>query len=290
MKIKLFPSLERKSVSEKIVHISVSVIFMAVALSYLYLLVWAVIAACKTHTEIALEPFGLPETWNWKNFLAIPELLKVNRNTFWDMLFNSAYFCILCALLTQFCSLTFAYALSKYTFPGSKWIYLVILVTISLPIYGNAGATYKLYHDLGLINSYAQIIPSYNGFNMFALYYYAYFTNLSWTYAEAAKVDGANDFQIYFKIMLPQAKPIFGALFLTQWINLWNSYESHLVYLSEKPTLSVGIYQFNKEMIYNARLDILFAACVVVMIPALVLFVVFNKAITTNVSVGGIKG
>lgn len=63
-----------------------------------------------------------------------------------------------------------------------------------------------------------------------------------------------------------------------------------MVYLPNIPTLPVGIYQFNTEMLYRARLDILFAACVITVIPAIILYVVFNKAITTNVSVGGIKG
>jgi ABC-type glycerol-3-phosphate transport system permease component len=79
-------------------------------------------------------------------------------------------------------------------------------------------------------------------------------------------------------------------MFLTQWISVWNSYESALVYIPKLPTLPVGIYQFNQEMIYAARLDILFAACVIVVLPALLLFAIFNKTITTSVSVGGIKG
>ena len=217
-------------------------------------------------------------------------MLKVGKNTFWDMLFNSCYFSIVAVFLNQFCCITLAYAISKYKFPGSGLIYTVILIVMTLPIYGSGGATYKLYHDLGLIDSYAQIITAYNGFTAYTLYYYAYFKNLSSTYMEAAKIDGAQDFQVYFRIMLPQAKPIFGALFLQQWVVIWNEYASPLIYLPNKPTLPVGIYQFNMEMIYNARLDILFAACVVVMIPAVTLFIIFNKTITTSVSVGGIKG
>ena len=103
-------------------------------------------------------------------------------------------------------------------------------------------------------------------------------------------MDGANAFQIYLYAMLPQAKPILGALFLTGWVGSWNSYEGALVYLPNLPTMPVGIYQCNTEMIYRARFDILFAACLLVSIPALILFAVFNKTITTNVSVGGLKG
>ena len=83
---------------------------------------------------------------------------------------------------------------------------------------------------------------------------------------------------------------MFGALFLTEWLGNWNEYSSCLVYLPNLPTLPVGIYQFNTEMIYRARLDILFAACVIVALPAIILFIVFNKTLTTSVSVGGIKG
>lgn len=286
----MFRGLKRKAPMEKVLYIIVSAFFMLVALSYIYILVWAIIAACKTHTEIVMDPFSLPEKWNWSHFLEVIELFEVNGSTFFDMLFNSIWFSVLGVFLTQFCSIMFAYCLSKYRFPGSNWIYTVILVVLTLPIYGSSGAQYKLYYNLGLINNYGQIISAYNGFNLYTLYYMAYFRNLSWTYAEAGKLDGANDFQIWFRIMLPQAKPIFGAMFLTQWIQVWNSYESALVYLPKLPTLPVGIYQFNQEMIYSARLDILFAACVIVVLPALILFAVFNKTITTSVSVGGIKG
>lgn len=149
---------------------------------------------------------------------------------------------------------------------------------------------YKLYHSLGFINSYVQVLANAGGFSMFFLYYVAFFKNLSWTYAEAAMMDGADDFQIYFRVMLPQTKPMFGALFLTSWIQTWNSYEHALIYLPSLPTLPSGIYQFSLEMQYRARLDILFAACVLISVPAIILFIVFNKTITTNVSIGGIKG
>lgn len=288
--MKLFGNLKRRSPAEVALYIFVSVIFMVVALSYLYILVWAAIAGIRTNAEIVMDPFGLPSTWHWKNYLDVFYLLEVNGSDFLDMLFNSIWFSVAGVLLQQFTTVTFAYACCKYKFKGSALPYAIVLVMLTLPIYGNSGATYKLYHSLGLIDSYAQILAGAGGFSIFFLYYTAYFKNLSWTYGEAAMIDGANDFQIYFRVMLPQAKPIFGALFLTSWIQNWNQYESALIYLQKLPTLPVGIYQFNTEMIYRARLDILFAACVLISIPAIILFVAFNKVITTNVSVGGIKG
>lgn len=286
----MFKSLKRKPLSEKILYIFVSCIFMIVALSYLYILVWTIIAGCKTHTEIVMDPMGLPQKWNFSNFLEVFGRLNVNGKGFWSMLFSSVWFSIVGSLLTQLCSITFAYCTTKYTFPGSKWVYPILIIVMTLPVYGTDGARYKLFYDLGLIDSYFQIISSYTATNAFTLFYMAYFSNMSNVYQEAARVDGAQDFQIWFKVMLPQAKPMFGAMFLTQWIGVWNNYQSALVFIPNIPTLPVGIYQFNKEMIYQARLDILFAACFITALPALILFIAFNKTITTSVSVGGVKG
>ena len=283
-------AFSRKSKAEIVLHIFVSLIFFAVCASYCYLIVWAVFAGLKSHTEVILSPFTIPSEWHWEHFIEVFQRLKVGKNNFFNMVFNSVWFSVGTSALTHFFTAGFAYVCTKYKFPGSNLPYLIILIMITLPIYGNSGATYKLYHSLGLVNNYAQIIAAAGGFNMFFLYYRAFYQNLSWTYAEAAMVDGADDFQIYFRIMSPMAKPIMGALFITSWLANWNAYDSALVFLPNLPTLPVGIYQFNTEMIYQARLDILFAACVIVMLPALILFTVFNKTITTNVSIGGLKG
>ena len=288
--MKRLKTLGRKTPGEAALHIFVSAFFAVVAFTYVYLFFWAVMSACKTHTENVMDPFALPKEWKWDHFIEVITTLEVNGNGFLDMLFNICYFSVLGAFLSTFVTITFAYCCTVYKFPGSEWPYTIILIIMTLPIYGAGGATYALYRNLGLVDTYAHIICSAAGMSANFLYFRAYFKNMSWTYAEAAEIDGCGPFRIYFRVMLPQAKPIFGALFLTTWLSSWNNYESAMLYLPNLPTLPVGIYQFNTEMIYRARLDILFAACVLVSIPAIILFTVFNKMITTNVSVGGIKG
>ena len=286
----LFNRFKRRPKAEVALYCFVSAIFMVVCLSYLYIFFWAVLAGLRTHGEIVLDPFAMPEVLQWKNYTDVFSIFEVNHVGFWGMLKNSVWFSVCSVFINQFVAMTFSYVCTKYKFWGSELPYTIILIMLTLPIYGSSGAEYKLVHSLGLIDSYAYILTAAAGFNMFFLYYRAYFKNMSWTYAEAAMMDGANDFQIYFKVMLPQTKPIFGALYLSQWVTNWNSYEGALIYLPHLPTLPVGIFEFNTEMIYRARLDILFAACVWVALPAFILFIAFNKVITTNVSVGGIKG
>lgn len=281
---------KRQAKSETLLYFVVSAVFMVVALSYLFMFGWMVIAGLSTHKEIVLNPFEFPETLHWENYIDVFSSFEVNGSGFVDMLFNSVWFSVVAVLINQFTAITFAYCCTKYKFPGSNLPKTIILIMITLPIYGTAGATYKIYHDLGMIDNYWVILMSASGMNINFLYYNSYFRNMSGTYMEAAMLDGANDFQIYFKVMFPLARPIFGALFLTSWVGSWNSYESAMVYHPSLPTLPVGIYQFYTEMIYRGRLDIMFAACVWVSLPAIILFIVFNKVITTNVSIGGIKG
>ena len=275
---------------EKVLYIMVSLVFALVAASYLYILIWMFISACKTHNEIIMEPFGLPKTWLWEHFGETFRTLEVNGTGFFQMLFNSIWFSTIPVIINQFTTALFAYTCTKYKFPTSRLPYIITMVMITLPIYGTGGAAYRLNYQLGLINNYAAVFFSVGGFGLYYLYYQAFFKNLSWTYAEAAQMDGANDFDIFFRVMLPLTKPMIAALSIIAWIANWNSYENQLINHPQLPTLPLGIYQFNIEMIYRARMDILFAACLFVTIPALILFIIFNKTITTNVSLGGIKG
>lgn len=288
--MKMPNSLRRKSKAEVAIYLFVSLVFAVIAFSYVYIYVWAIIAGTKTHVEIVNNPFSLPEVWNWKHYIEAFTLFKVNGVGFWEMLFNSIYFSVVCTLVQQFVTIAFAYCCTKYKFPGSELPYLIILIMSTLPIYGTAGATYRLYSNLGILDSYAQIICATAGFSMQFLIYRGFYKNTSWAYAEAAMMDGADEFKIFTKVMFPLAKPIFWSLFLSSWLGTWNSYSSGLIYHPSLPTLPVGIYQFNTEMVYRARLDILFAACIIISIPAVVLFTAFNKMLTTSISVGGIKG
>lgn len=286
----MFKNLKRKSPAEKVLYYFVSLVFAVVAASYVYIVIWTLMSSLKTHTEIVLDPFSLPKKPIWTHYLELVDLFQVNGHGFLEMFFNSVWFSVVGSLLGQITVARFAYACTKYKFRGSGLVYSIILVMLTLPLYGSSGATYRIIYNLGLTDSYAHVLLSMSGITGNFLYYRAYIQGISSTYMEAAKMDGANHFQIYRMVMFPQIKPLFTAMFLTTWLASWNNYESAMIYLPNLPTLPVGIYLFNTEMIYHVRLDLLFAACMVVSVPALILYIFFNKVITTSVSIGGIKG
>ena len=172
-------SFRRKSKGEIALHIFVSFIFFLVAASYVYVFLWAVVAGTKTHTEIVINPFSLPQEWHWEHFLDVFSLLEVNGKNFWDMLFNSVYFSVFAVGLLQLVTMSFAYFCTKYKFPGSELPYIIILVMLTLPLYGTGGATYRIFKALGMVDSYTHILCSLAGFNMNFLNYRACFKNMS---------------------------------------------------------------------------------------------------------------
>jgi ABC-type glycerol-3-phosphate transport system permease component len=256
---------------------------------YLYILFWLVMTCCKTHLEIALDPFALPTRWRWDHFSQMVEQFEYKRTGFWGMVWNSTWVSVGGALIVMLTAASTSYIATRYTFPCSKYLAPFIMFTLIFPLYGSSGANYRLMFELGLHDGpmYLLWFVGFGGWIWF--YFQSFWINLSWTYAEAAKIDGANDWIIFYQIMFPQAMGMFLALFIGQWSTYWQDYGSALLYLRETPTLSLGIYYFEQEMQYRARRDILFCACLVSSIPSYVMYACFQGFMYKNVSIGGIK-
>ena len=279
-----------KTLSECIVYSIVFVFFLCLAASYLFVLVWTMLAGMRTHVSVVLYPFEqMFQELKPGNLINVFSLIKVGKSGFFKMTLTSLYFSVASATLQILVTSMLAYVTTKYRFPCSNWFYYVTMFTMVLPLYGTGGAQYKLYHALGFINSPLQVIASASGIGINFLYYNSFYRGLSNSYMEAAEMDGANEWQVFFKIVFPQSMGITGALWLTIWLSSWNGYQGFLIYMPKLPNLAAGIYLFKLEMVYRARMDILFGACFFAAIPPIILFALFNRVLTSNVSLGGIK-
>lgn len=281
--------LQQRTVPERILYGIVFAVFAVVAFFYLYIYFWCFTSGLKTHDEIVLYPFALPQKWIVGNFFEVFSFMNVAGFGYFGMLFNSIYFSVGGALIKVTVTSIFAYTCTKYKFPGSTLVYPIIMIMLTLPIYGSSGSMYIIIKRLGLINSYSQIILAINGMNMWFLYFTATFKGVSDTYGEAAVIDGANDFQVYFQVMLPQAFNLWLAMFLMSWEADWNNYSSVLLYLPKLPTLAGGLYMFEIDAVQSVRFDMLYAAYSLSAIPPLVIFAFFSNILTNSISIGGVK-
>lgn len=282
-------SINRRAKSELISRTIFSVLFMLLALTYLYSLGWAILAGGNTHDAVVLYPFKWPEKFNIMNYIDAFTMLEVRDTNMIMMIFNSVWLATGTAVLNIFAAALMAYAVTKYKFIGRKFLVVANIIIMTLPIIGSMPSTYRIYSTLNFIDSPLILICSFSGFGAINLYMCAFFKNLSWTFAESAIMDGAGNHRILFQIMLPLARgPIF-ALGIIQFVAMWNDYTTALVFLPNLPTLATGIYLFQVQMQYAARMDILMAATVLSTLPPLVLYMCFNKLILSNVTLGGVK-
>jgi ABC-type glycerol-3-phosphate transport system permease component len=227
---------------------------------------------------------------NFSNYVKAMGQLESAGAPFFTMVFNSMWYSIGGTLLSLTVAACSTYVVAKYRNAFTRFVFNLVIFLMVFPIIGSGPSLYKFFTTLHFEETPFILLTGLN--NMCNLMMYAFFSALPWTYAEAAKLDGANDFQIFWKIMLPMALPSISVLFVTQVISMWNDYTTPLRYLKESyPTLSVGIYTYEKFTQYgDLNYPVYFAGVTLSMIPPIALFTVMQNTIMSKVYFGGIKG
>ena len=289
---------KQKSVSGKVVWTIAFVLLLIYALYVLFFFAFAFICAVKTDNKqytmdkIENKLFSFEGGFNLKNFsTAFDQLEKLlNGYSFESLLWNSIWRTVTSSLLAILTSSMVCYILVFYRSKLTKFIYTLGLFVSILPIYGSAGSTYRLMYNINFINNPINMVVSISLFGGYFFYMYAFFKSLSWEYAEAAFIDGANHYQVFFKVMLPMALPSIAALFIMSFISGWNDYESTLLYMNKYPNLAYGVYAFSENQKYVANMPGLFAGVLITIVPVLILFLLFQNTIMEKVHLGGLKG
>ena len=126
------------------------------------------------------------------------------------------------------------------------------------------------------------------------LVFYDTFSSLPDAYMEAAEIDGASEFSVLSRIMIPLAKNIFATIFLLRLIGLWNDYQTPLVYIPDEPVLAYGLWKFftnpGNGPVRFSSMPHKIAGCMIVFLPIFAVFLALHKRLIGNVSMGGIKG
>lgn len=294
--VRIFMNKE-SGVAEKIAKTVFYLIFWVYSAAFLFFVFWAFYNSMKpTDEEFLTNMMAFPTSWKVENYLDAYNYItdKDSGVGFIAMFINSLWFAGGSAFLTTFMHAVTGYIFAKYTFPGQKVAFRIILISIAIPIVGSLPSLYKVIYALHIQESPLILLMYLSGFGSNFLIMYAFFRSVSRTYMEAAEIDGANRFQIFFKIMLPMASGPFLSLFLLTFIAQWNNYETPMLFLRTMPTLSSGLYNFSYNLQFDHSLlngrPMFFAGILMASIPVIILVAVFGDKIMKNVNMGGIKG
>ncbi len=290
----------QKSLSKKIVYTVAFVLMLLYALIILYFFVYGILISLKLNqTEYVQDlmdvnifsfprPFGIENLKNYSRIFTTWKQLD-GTNSFLDMVWNSVWRTASSSFLTWFTTAIVCYVLVHYKSKFTEFLYVLGLFISMFPLYGSQAAQYKLYYNLNLIDNPAITFVSITLYGGYFFYMYAFWKAISHSYAEAAAIDGANHYQILFKIMFPQVLPSIIALFVMQFITAWNDYESTAAYMSAYPNLAYGTYMVSEAGKNAGNTPQLFAGVMLSLIPILILFITFQNTIMEKVYLGGLK-
>ena len=206
MKFDLKNKLIKRSLGERIVFAIVFVLFAVYAFILLYPLFFSFTASLlKDGRTYVKDPMAIPTTLYLSNYLKAFEELKIRETSFIGMFLNSLWYAGGCTILSIFSSSMLAYVVAKYQFRGRNFLYSLALVIMIVPTYGTESAKYRLMSQLGCTDSPLFLLCSWWAFGVYFLLIYSFFKGLSWSYSEAAFIDGAGHFYVFFCIMMPMA-------------------------------------------------------------------------------------
>nr|WP_276932638.1 carbohydrate ABC transporter permease [Globicatella sulfidifaciens] len=264
-------------------------------------LVYILIASFMDPTTLLTKGISFnPKDWTLQGYQRVFSDSSIVRG-----FFNSIFYSLAFSIITVAVSMLTAYPLSRKDLVGRKWINIMLLITMFFG--GGLVPTYLLVKQLGMLNTvWSILIPgAVNVWNIILIRTYC--QNLPEELIEAAVIDGANDFQIFVKIIVPLCKPILFVLFLYAFVGQWNSYFDAMIYLKDPKLEPLQLVlrkiliqnQPNQEMIgtNTAMIDIQriaemikYATIVVSSLPLLIMYPFFQKYFDKGILVGSIKG
>ena len=268
------------------------VFFIIYAITLFFPIIWTAYNSLKSMREYNSDSFGLPQILHWENYVNIFDE-RVMTVSIPFAIFNTLWRTVGSVTIGIFFTACTSYVTCKYSnqFKWLNHIYTFVVTIMIIPILGSTAAAYDINHNILQIANKPHLwwITWTSGIGFGFLMQYSAWKNLSWNYAEAAFIDGASNFQVFFKIMMPMVKPILTALFVVNFISGWGEYMTTIMYMDEWPSLGYMIYSLQKRAEYFG-MPMYFSVIMVSMIPTIGIFVAFQETIMQNMTTGGLKG
>jgi multiple sugar transport system permease protein len=259
-----------------------------VALAVLFLgPVLLVILTSLMSNEQALTASLIPTTWEWGNYLRVFTDVPLLR---WFG--NSAMYAVLATAFMLISSVPAAYVLARVKFRGSKLIFLAVIVAMLLPPQVTAIPIYVMWSQAHLTGTlWPLILPNLLGdaFSIFLLR--QFFLTIPKEYGDAARIDGASEWGVLLRVIVPMARPGIAAAAIFMFFNSWNDYYGPLLYASENEQawpVAYGLATFRGA--HGTDWSITMAITVLVMIPVVLIFFFAQRVFVEGITLSGVKG
>lgn len=237
-----------------------------------------------------LLQYGLNLGINWSRMgFENYTLLFTGQHDYWVWFFNSVLLTVVTVVLTLLVSAFVGYGFSAYDFKGKNALFIIVLIILSIPLEVVMMPLYKQISTWGLMDSYVAIVLPFAAHASTIFFFRQYLLGLPKSLLEAGRIDGATEYGIFFRLIMPIMKPAFAAMAILNGMNAWNNYLWPLLVIrsADKYTLTIGLNTLINP--YGDNYSLLVVGSFFSIIPIFVLFICFQQYFIEGMTAGAVK-
>ena len=269
----------------RVLDVITYIVMIGLAIAFVLPLLWMIGASLKEEGQVlAVPPTLFPSQPQWANYVQVVELIPV---FFWNsvkLAFINVFGLLIVASLAGF-------AFGRLRFPGRDILFLVVLATAMIPGIAYLIPQYLIFRQIGWIDTQLPLWVPRVFTPVFATFLMRqYFKTLPQELEDAARVDGAGTFTVFWRIMLPQTTPALAAISIFTFLDSWNDLFGPLIYINSEnlQTLPVALAQFQNE--YFTQITLLMAGATIAVMPVILVYIFAQKYFIQGITMTGLKG
>ena len=272
----------------------ITILIIPGAIMFIAPFLWMISTSLKDPKLVYIfPPQIIPNPVVWSNYVR-----ALTRMPFQDYALNTIQITVLCLIGHLLTASMTAYAFARLRFPGRDFLFILLISSIMLPTQVTLIPTFIIFRYLGWVDTFKPlIVPDWLGGVPFTVFLLRQFmTSIPIELDEAAKIEGANFFDIYWRIILPLIKPALAAVTIFVFLWNWNDFYYAVIYINsqEKWTLQLALNALHRSSAAPDRsfleMEILMAASIVIMLPCLIIFFLAQRLFIQGIVVSGVKG
>lgn len=280
---------QSKKWNQRLQNLAIHTILLLGAVIILFPVVWMISTSLKAPYQVkSIPPIWIPDPIVWENYINAVTIFPV---PFWTFIYNSMFLSLANVVGSVISNTIIGFAFARLRFRGSNILFLIVLSTMMLPQQVTMVPVFILFSKLGWINTYKPlIIPQFFGNAFFIFLMRQFFATIPRELDDAARIDGCGVMGIFFRIMLPLAKPAVGIMAIFEFTGSWNWFLGPLIYLSKMETFPLALALSYLRATYRVLWSELMVVSFIAMLPPLILFFIAQKAYIQGIVVTGVKG
>ncbi|NYF60137.1 carbohydrate ABC transporter permease [Micromonospora purpureochromogenes] len=252
-------------------------------------LLWMFVSSFKSNGEILADPWGLPETLRFDNWARAWTGAHIGR-----YFLNSLVVVAGSVSLTMLMGATAAYVFARYEFRGRQFVYYLFVGGLMFPVFLALVPLFFVVRNAGLFGTWTGLILVYSAYSLpFTVFFMtAFFRTLPTSVAEAALVDGCGHFRLFFRVMLPMARPGLISVAIFNFLSHWNQFLLPQVLMQgdeSKWVLAQGLFALSVSQGYAGDYARLFAGLTIAVLPVLAVYVAFQRQVQSGLTAGQLK-